>query len=386
MTRFRAAVLAASGAARPYGASRPLSVETVEVDGPAAGEVLVGVRAASLCRSDLAVVTGVRAWPMPIVPGHEAAGVVEATGPGVTAVAEGDRVVLVFLAQCGSCGPCGEGRAWLCEAGTTANRQGRLLTGGPRLRRNGQSIHHHMGLSAFAERVLVSERSLVKLEVDIPFTVASLFGCAVMCGAGTVLYTAGVRPGQSVAVVGLGGVGLSAVMGAVVAGAARIVAVDPSVQKRELARSLGATLVVDPAEGDPVDAIREGSRGGVDHAIEAAGTPGAFETAFKATRRGGSTVTLGLPGPAERFSVPLAQLVAEARTVKGSYIGSCVPRRDIPAFVELYRQGRLPVDRLISGTLGLDGINDALDRLADGAAIRQVITFSPSSGAAEARR
>jgi alcohol dehydrogenase len=199
-----------------------------------------------------------------------------------------------------------------------------------------------------------------------------------MCGAGTVLYTAGVRPGQSVAVVGLGGVGLSAVMGAVVAGAARIVAVDPSVQKRELARSLGATLVVDPAGSDPVDAIREGSRGGVDHAIEAAGTLGAFETAFKATRRGGSTVTLGLPGPAERFSVPLAQLVAEARTVKGSYIGSCVPRRDVPAFVELYRQGRLPVDRLISGTLGLDGINDALDRLADGTAIRQVITFSPS--------
>jgi alcohol dehydrogenase len=373
--RFRAAVLHASARPRPYTSSHPLSIETVEAPAPTAGEVLVAVRAASVCHSDLSVVNGDRAWPLPIVPGHEAAGVVEEVGLGVTAFAPGDRVVLVFLAQCGTCARCAEGRPWLCESGTTANREGRLLTGGPRLSGNGALVHHHMGLAAFAERTLVSEKSLVKLPSDVPFVVASLFGCAVMCGAGSVLYTAGVQPGQSVAVIGLGGVGLSAVLGAVAGGATEIVAVDPRQDKRELARSLGATAVIDPMEGEPADAIRTVSPGGVDHAIEAAGTPGAFETAFRATRRGGTTVTMALPGPAARFALPLAQLVAEARTVKGSYIGSCIPRRDIPAFIALYRQGRLPVERLITSTIGLDDINEAMDRLADGNAVRQVMTF-----------
>jgi alcohol dehydrogenase len=373
--RFRAALLRASGMPRPYASSRPLSVETVEAPAPAPGEVLVAVRAASLCHSDLSVVNGDRPWPLPIVPGHEAAGVVEAVGPDVTAFAPGDRVVLVFLARCGTCARCAEGRSWLCESGTVANREGRLLTGGPRLAWNGSPVHHHMGLAAFAERALVSEKSLVAVPDDVPFAVASLFGCAVMCGAGSVLYTAGARPGQSVAVIGLGGAGLSAVLGALAAGATQIVAVDPDQAKRELARSLGATAVLDPRGGDPAETIRRISHGGVDHAIEAAGTPAAFETAFRATRRGGSTVTMGLPGPTARFALPLAQLVAEARTVKGSYLGSCVPRRDIPAFIALHRQGRLPVDRLIGGTIALDDLNGAMDRLAEGTAVRQVVLF-----------
>jgi Zn-dependent alcohol dehydrogenase len=373
--RFPAAVLETSGAARPYAKSRPLAIHDVELPPPGRGEVLVRIRAASLCHSDLSVVNGDRAWPMPIVPGHEAAGVVEAVGEDVTAFAPDDRVVLVFLAQCGNCSRCVEGRPSLCEAGMAANRQGRLVTGGPRLTLDERPVHHHMGLSAFAERALVSEKSLVKLDGDVPFTVASLFGCAVLCGVGTVLYTASASPGQSVAVIGLGGAGLSAVMGAVLAGASQIIAVDPGAAKREMARTLGATVALDPATGDAAEAIREVSHDGVDHAIEAAGTLAAFEIAFRATRRGGSTVTLGLPPPADRFSAPLAQLVAEARTIKGSYIGTCVPRRDIPAFVELYRQGRLPVDRLITGTLGLDRINEAFDALADASAIRQVVTF-----------
>jgi alcohol dehydrogenase len=375
VTRFRAAVLVTSGVPRPYARSRPLAIEEIEAPEPAAGEALVRIKTASLCRSDLSVVNGDRAWPLPIVPGHEAAGVVEAVGPAVTAVVPGDHVALVFLARCGRCARCAEGQAHLCEAGTRANREGRLLTGGPRLRWRGRPLHHHMGLAAFAEFALVAEASLVSLPPEVPFTEASLFGCAVMCGAGTVLYTAGVRPGQSVAVIGLGGVGLAAVLGAVAAGATRIVAVDPSPAKRELARALGATDTVDATGADVVDAIREAAGGGVDHAVEAVGSPAAFETAFRATRRGGSTVTVGLPGAAERFALPLAQLVAEARTIKGSYIGSCVPSRDIPAFVALWRQGRLPIDRLVSGTLRLDGINEAFDRLADGAAVRQVITF-----------
>jgi alcohol dehydrogenase len=374
--RFRAAVLEHAGAQRPWASTRPLGIQTVEVTPPSAGEVLVRVRAASLCRSDLSVITGARAWPMPIVPGHEAAGVVEAVGAGVTAVTPGDHVVLVFLAQCGRCARCAEGRPSLCESGMAANREGRLITGGPRLAWNGRAVHHHMGLAAFAEYALVAERSVVTIDAAVPFEVASLFGCAVMCGAGTVLYTAGVRPGQSVAVIGLGGAGMSAVLGAVVAGAAEIIVVDPDVKKRELARALGATMALEAtSSAEAADAIRRHTGGGVDHAIDAAGGTPAFETAFRATRRGGTTATLALPAPNDRFPLPLAQMVAEARTVKGSYIGSCVPSRDIPAFIALHRAGRLPVERLISGTLALDGINEAMDRLADGVAVRQVVVF-----------
>lgn len=372
--RFRAAVLRAAGAPRPYARSRPLALETVDVPPPARGEVLVAIRAASLCHSDLSVVNGDRAWPLPIVPGHEAAGVVVEVGEGVVSVERGDAVALVFLTRCGLCDRCVEGKPFLCERGTAANRQGRLLTGGPRLRLDGEPVHHHMGLSAFAEYALVSERSLVKLPAGVPFVEASLFGCAVLCGAGTALYTAGIRPGQSVAVIGLGGVGLAAVMGAVLAGAACIVAVDPNADKRALALELGATDAVSAVDS-AAQTIRDLTDGGVDHAIEAAGTAEALETAFRATRRGGSTVTVGLPHASRQLTVPIAQLTAEARTLKGSYVGSCVPSRDIPAFLALWRRGRLPVDRLVSRTIGLDHINDALDALADGAVVRQVITF-----------
>lgn len=373
--RFRAAVLRAAGAPRPYARSRPLALETVDVPPPASGEVLVAIRAASFCHSDLSVVNGDRAWPLPIVPGHEAAGIVVEVGDGVVSVERGDGVALVFLTRCGLCERCVEGKPFLCERGTAANRQGRLLTGGPRLRLDGEPVHHHMGLSAFAEYALVSEKSLVKLPAGVPFVEASLFGCAVMCGAGTALYTAGIRPGQSVAVIGLGGVGLAAVMGAVLAGAARIVAVDPGADKRDLALSLGATDAVSAADPRAVEAIRDLTSGGVDHAIEAAGTAEALETAFRATRRGGSTVTVGLPHASRQLTVSIAQLTAEARTLKGSYVGSCVPSRDVPAFLALWRRGQLPVDRLVSRTIALDHINDALDALADGAVVRQVITF-----------
>lgn len=373
--KFKAAVLRKSGSPRPYAASRPLSIETVEVPPPEAGEVVVAIKAASLCHSDLSVVNGDRAWPMPIVPGHEAAGVVEEVGPGVHSVKPGDKVALIFLTQCGACEHCIEGRPSLCARGTQANREGRLLTGGPRLRLDGQAVHHHMGLSAFAEYALVSEKSLVKIPDDMPFLEASLFGCAVMCGAGTALYTAGIRPGQAVAVIGLGGVGLSAVLGAVTAGAARIIAVDPSQDKLDLARAVGATDCVRADSGNVAEAVRELTQGGVDHAIDASSSLDGFNSAFEATRRGGGTVTTSLTHPSQTFSFPLARLVAEARTIKGSYIGSCVPGRDIPAFIQLYRQGRMPVDKLVTRTLKLEQINEAFDDLSNAKGVRQVILF-----------
>lgn len=373
--KFKAAVLRRSGLPRPYAASAPLSIESVEVPPPAAGEVMVAIKAASLCHSDLSVVNGDRAWPLPIVPGHEAAGLVAEVGPGVHSVKPGDHVALIFLTQCGECEHCIEGRPSLCARGTQANREGRLLTGGPRLLLDGEPVHHHMGLSAFAEYALVSEKSVVRVPDDLSFVEASLFGCAVMCGAGTALYSAGVHPGQSVAVFGLGGVGLSAVLGAVTAGATRIIAVDPSDAKLELARQIGATDCVNSARGNVVETVRKLSRGGVDHAIDASSSLDGFTNAFEATRRGGNTVTTSLTDPSQKFSFPLARIVAEARTIKGSYIGTCVPGRDIPVFIQLYRQGRMPVDRLVTRTLSLDRINEAFDQLADAKVVRQVITF-----------
>lgn len=364
---FRAAVLRQAGASRPYATSRPLAIEPLELPDPAAGEVLVQVKAASLCHSDLSVVNGDRRWPLPIVPGHEAAGVVQATGAGVTEFSAGDRVALIFLTQCGACARCSEGKPYLCERGTQANREGRLITGGPRLSLNGSPVHHHMGLAAFAEYALVSEKSLVRIPAELGFVEASLFGCAVMCGAGTALYSAKIEPGEAVAVVGTGGVGLAAIMGARLAGATRIVAVDVTPAKADLARAVGATEFASPDEALKLDRV--------DAAIEASGTVAGFELALELTRRGGRTVTVSLPEATQRFSFPLSRLVAEARTISGSYIGSCIPRRDIPAFVSLHRQGRLPVDRLVTRTLPLEEINEAMDALADGRAVRQVIVL-----------
>lgn len=378
MMRFRAAVLEAPGRPSPYSETRPLAIDSVEIDGPGPGEALISIRAVSVCGSDLAAVTGLRRLPMPIVLGHEAAGIVEAVGPGVTEISPGDHVVLVTVPPCGRCARCAEGRSWLCAEGARAHREGRLVTGGPRLVWRGRALYHDMGLAAFAERAVVAERSLVRVPPDVPLDVACLFGCPVLCGAGTVLHTANVELGQSVAVIGLGGIGLAAVMGAVIAGARTIIAVDASITRRQLAGSLGATALVDPTTANPAEAIRALTDGGADHVVEAAGGEDAFEAAFRATRRGGTTVTLGLPSPVARFSLPLGQLVGEARTVRGSYLGSCVPSRDIPAFLALYQQGRMPMDRLISDRIRLEDINEAFDRFREGWAIRQVVRSEPA--------
>lgn len=342
-------------------------IETVELPPPAAGEVLVQIKAASICHSDLSVVNGDRRWPLPIVPGHEAAGIVSTVGPGVSALAPGDRVALVFLTQCGSCARCAEGMPYLCDSGTQANREGRLITGGPRLSLAGTTLHHHMGLAAFAEHALVSEKSLVKIPPELGFVEASLFGCAVMCGAGTALHTARIAPGETVAIVGLGGVGLAAIMGAHLAGATRIAAVDASASRFSLARVLGAT---ETALANDTGALTK-----FDAVIEATGSVAGFELALELTRRGGRTATVSLPEAQQRFSFPLARLVAEGRSITGSYIGSCIPRRDIPRFIELYHQGRLPVDRLVTRTIALEDINAAMDALSDARAIRQVIVL-----------
>ena len=374
--RIRAAVLNAMGAPAPYAESKPLEIASLELKPPGPGEILVKMAAAGLCHSDLSVINGDRPRPTPMALGHEAAGIVEEVGAGVDDLKRGDHVVLVFIPSCGHCGPCAEGRPALCEKGAASNTAGTLLSGERRLFRDGNAVHHHMGCSAFAEYSVVSRRSAVKVDPALPLEEAALFGCAVLTGVGAVVNTAQVKAGSSVAVVGLGGVGLASVIGAVACGARRVVAVDVSDEKLKLARDLGATDTFNGGDADVVEKVKAATNGGVEYAIEMAGSTRAFETAYRITRRGGMTVTAGLPHPTATWPMPATHLVAEERTIKGSYIGTCVPQRDLPRYIELYQRGKLPVNKLMTGRLKLDDINRGFDLLREGKAVRQVVTFS----------
>jgi alcohol dehydrogenase len=373
--KIKAAVLQAMGATAPYAVSRPLHIEEIDLAPPGPDEVLIKIAAAGLCHSDLSVINGDRPRPMPMALGHEAAGVVHELGAGVTDIQVGDHVVVVFVPSCGHCAPCAEGRPALCEPGAAANGAGTLLSGERRLTRGGEAVNHHLGCSVFAEYATVSRRSLIKIDPTVPLGEAALFGCAVLTGVGAVVNTAQVRVGASVAVIGLGGVGLAALIGAHAAGARQIIAVDLSDAKLEQARALGATHTVNAGREDALEHIRELSSGGLEFAFEFAGSIRALDLAYSITRRGGSTITAGLPPSTARWPLPAVTLVAEERTVKGSYIGTCVPSRDIPRFIDLYEQGRLPVDKLLTGRLTLDEINHGFDLLHEGKAIRQVVVF-----------
>jgi alcohol dehydrogenase len=374
--KVRAAVLEEMGLARPYAATKPLKVQEVDLEGPGPGEVLVRMAVAGLCHSDLSVIEGNRPRPLPMVLGHEASGVVEEVGDFVGDLVPGDHVVFVFVPSCGHCDPCSEGRPALCEPGAAHNGAGDLLSGATRLTRDGMKLHHHCGVSSFAEYATVSRRSLVKVDRDIPLDIAGLIGCAVITGAGAVFNTGDVKPGGSTAIVGLGGVGLAAVLGAVAAGAETIVAVDRLDAKLTFARELGATHTFNADDPDVVAKVREATKGGVQAALEFAGSVKALEFGYRITRRGGTTITAGLPNPNAMLQLPAVSLVAEERTLKGSYIGSGVPTRDIPRLLGLYRRGKLPVDKLLSHRLRLDEINEGFDRLSDGLAVRQIVEFA----------
>jgi alcohol dehydrogenase len=366
-----AAVLRAV-ADRPYTESRPMTLEEVELGAPRPGELLVRIEAAGVCHSDVSVVDGSRVRPLPMALGHEAAGVVEEVGPGVGDVRRGDHVVLTFVPSCGRCAECSSGRPALCTPAAQANGAGTLLHGPSLLRdRSGSPLHHHLGVSGFARHAVVARESAVVVPADVPLRTAALFGCAVLTGAGAVLNTASVRPGQSVAVLGLGGVGLAAVMAASVASAHPIVAVDPIEAKRALALQLGATAAFAPEDAEK--GVKDLTGGGVEVGFEAAGVPAVLEAAFRVTRRGGTTVAMGLPHPARTLTLPALAFAGEGRTLVGSYMGSAAPQRDLPRYVALWKAGRMPVDRLESAVLPLDRINDAFEALAAGLAVRQVL-------------
>lgn len=366
-----AAVLRAITETRPYTRSRPMVLEQVELAAPRPGELLVRMEAAGVCHSDLSVVDGSRVRPLPMALGHEAVGVVEEVGAGVGDVRRGDHVVLAFVPSCGHCAECATGRPALCMPGAAANGAGHLLHGPPLLRDGqGERLFHHLGISGFARHAVVARESAVVIPPDVPFETAALFGCAVLTGTGAVLNTAQVRPGQSVAVFGLGGVGLAAVMGAVVANAAQVIAVDPVEAKRQVALALGATAALTPEQAA---GIKDLSGGGVDFAFEAAGVPAVLEAAFQSLKRGGACVAMGLPHPARTVSLTALSFAGEGKSLIGSYMGSSAPQRDIPRYLALWRAGRLPVERLHSGSLPLTQINEAFERLASGEAIRQIL-------------
>lgn len=373
--KTRAAVLREMGLPAPFAESRPLRITELDLAPPGPGEVLVEMIAAGLCHSDLSVITGVRPRPLPMALGHEASAKVLEVGAGVTHVRPGQTVVLVFMPSCGHCTPCMEGRPALCEPGAQANAQGEILGGGRRLSSSEGAVNHHCGVSAFADHAVVSARSCIPIDDTIDPVLAAVFGCAVLTGVGAVVNTGKVTAGASALIVGLGGVGLSALLGAVASGAQPLVAVDVHPQKLELALSLGATHAVNAKDPDAVAKIREATRGGADYAFEFAGAVPAMELAYAATRRGGTTVTAGLPHPDARWALQQLSLTAEERTIKGSYIGSCIPARDVPRYIGLYSHGRLPVDRLLGQQLKLDDINAGFDTLAGGSGLRDLIVF-----------
>jgi alcohol dehydrogenase len=376
--KMTAAVMFEQGLKRPFAQTRPLHIETVDLEGPGEGEVLVKVAGAGLCHSDLSAIKGNRPRAMPTVFGHEAAGVVVEVGRGVRRVAVDDHVVMLFVASCGSCEYCRSGRPNLCQSSWRARAEGTLQSGARRLSLGGTPLNHYSGISAFAEYAVVSERSLLPISKAVPLLDAAIMGCAVITGFGAVVNTAGDVRGKTVAVVGLGGVGLSALLGAVTSGAARIFAIDLNESKLALARELGATDTLLASDPDCVEKVKSATLGGVDVAFEMAGVIAAMDLAYAIGRRGSTTICAGLPSHTATFPVPTAAMVADERVIKGSYMGSAVPERDIPRFIDLFMAGRMPIDRLRSDVIGFDALNAGFDRLDDGDAVRQVLNCGPS--------
>lgn len=354
-----------------YADAKPLVVQELDRPEPRAGELGVTITYSSLCHSDLSVVDGSRVRPLPMALGHEAVGRVDAVGEGVEGIRTGDHVVLVFVPSCGKCRACAAGRPALCHRAAEVNGSGDLLHGEALLRTpEGNRINHHLGVSAFADYAVVARESVVVIDDDIPDTVAAMFGCAVLTGMGAVLNTAAVTAGQSVAVFGLGAVGLSAVMAAALAGATAVIAIDPNKDKHQLALDCGATAVGTPE--DAADLIAAAAGDGVDVAIEAVGSAQVIASCLGHVTRGGAVVSVGLPHPSAELTVPALQFAGAGKRLLGSYMGDAVPERDIPLYLGYWREGRLPVELLHSDTKPLDEINEGLDALAAGKVVRRL--------------
>jgi Zn-dependent alcohol dehydrogenase len=368
--RIRAAVLEQTGG--------PLTVDEVELAPPGPGEVLVRLRASGVCHSDYDAIDGTAETRCPAVLGHEGAGVVEEVGEGVLRVRVGDHVALSWTPSCGTCAECVRDLPWLCSTAWPAMATGGLMDGTPRLSRNGAPVYHYSFLSTFAQSCVVPERSCVPIPDDVPFEIGALLGCAVTTGVGAVWRTAGARPGDRVAVIGCGGVGLSAVMAAATVGAEPLIAVDAASQKLDAARSLGATGSVEWQGSAEVtaDAVRALSGGGVDIAVEATGRPEAMLAAYLSTRPRGAAVLVGIAREDAVLALPVITVTRGERRVLGSIYGSSKAERDFPEILALYRSGRLPLDRLVSHRLPLDEVERGFELMRSGDALRVVLDLA----------
>ena len=360
------------------GVGQPFTVRhDVEVEAPHAGEVRIRVAACGVCRSDLSMQDGTTPVPMPVVLGHEASAVVQEVGAGVTDLAPGDHVVVSWVPQCGECYFCQHGQPNLCQAADAVLLAGGLLDGSPRLRLDGAPLFQMCGVGTYAEETVVAACAAVKIPDDVPLDIAALFGCSVLSGVGAALNTATIRPGDAVAVVGCGGVGLNVIQGARIAGAEVIVAVDIHPAKLDTARTFGATHTVDATATDPANAVRDltGQRG-ADVAFEVLGHGATMEQAVAMSRRGGQVILVGIPRLDVMLTLPvMLGLVLQERTIKGCWYGSSDIRRDVPRLVEHYRHGRLQLDELVSRRIELPQVNDALAAMKAGEGARSVIVY-----------
>jgi S-(hydroxymethyl)mycothiol dehydrogenase len=346
----------------------PVSLETIVVPDPGPGEVVVAVHACGVCHTDLHYREGGINDEFPFLLGHEAAGVVEVIGEGVTDVAVGDYVILNWRAVCGSCRACLRGRPWYCFATHNAAQKMTLL--------DGTELSPALGIGAFAEKTLVHQGQCTKVDPEAPATAAGLLGCGVMAGLGAAINTGGVTRGDSVAVFGCGGVGDAAIAGAALAGATTIVAVDIDDRKLELAKRFGATHTCNSSTTDPVEYVRSVTGGnGADVCIEAVGHPGVYRQAFEARDLAGTVVLVGVPRPDMTIELPFLDVFGRGGALKSSWYGDCLPSRDFPMLIDLYRQGRLDLDGFVSETIALDAVEEAFHKMERGEVLRSVVVF-----------
>lgn len=359
---------------REYG--KPLTVEEVVLDPPKAGEVRVGIEATGICHSDVATCLGHSPNPLPCIPGHEGAGTVLEVGPGVTAVKPGDKVMLSWAPDCGKCFNCRTGRPNLCTAYAPIAMDGGLLDGTSRLHTaDGQDMFHYSFLSTWASEVVVAEASCVPIQGDVPMGVAALIGCAVMTGYGAAVKSGGVTAGDTVVVLGAGGVGANAIQGARIAGAGRILVVDAMADKEPVARKYGATEFVNPKDADALEAVMDLTSGlGADVVIEATGVPAVQELVFPATRRGGRGVFVGVAPAGHEVSFPAQQLARQEKVMTGSYYGGAIPAIDFQRVADQYLKGALILDDQVEKVYSLEEINEAIENKPK-TGVRNVITF-----------
>ncbi len=354
-----------------YEVGRPLAVEDVEIDPPRRGEVLVRIAATGVCHSDLHYIKGDLVMPLPVVLGHEAAGIVEAVGADVDSVRPGDHVVLLFAPACGRCRYCDSGRPHLCEMRSRV--RGKMPDGTTRLHVRGQDLHHFTCVSSWAEQAVVPASGVLAISKEVPFAVGALLGCAVTTGVGAVVNTARVAPGSSVAVFGVGGVGINVIQGARIAGAAMIIGVDMLDHRLHAAERFGATHTINAAREEAVQVIRDLTGGGADYAFEVIGRSATVRQAVECLARGGIAVAVGIPPAQEELSVPGLAFILNEKTLRACFYGSARLRSDIPRLLALYHAGRLLLDELVTATFPLERVNDAVAALDRGDGLRTVL-------------